>query len=100
MPALARPSGYALQYEHSRGGPAPPIGTMAILNSAGTLAQVGTESVISVAQQMAFYLSVDEAEIRFDSSDDDSCTIEVNGQWLDVAFDPITSMVIDWFPAE
>lgn len=72
---------------------------MAILKNDGTLTQVGQEPVISVAQQMAFYLSVTQDDIRFDSSGEDSCTIEVNGQRLDVFFDPVDSMVLDWFPA-
>lgn len=63
------------------------------------MVRVVAEPVISVAQQMALYLSVSQDAIRFDSSDEDSCTIEVNGEYIDVAFDPIDGMVIDWFPA-
>ena len=72
---------------------------MALLQRSADMVQVGAEPVISVAQQMAFYLSVPEGAIRFDSADDDSCTIEVKGEFIDVLFDPIDSMVIDWLPA-
>ena len=72
---------------------------MTLLQRSLDMVQVNAEPVISVAQQMAFYLSVSEDAIRFDSSDEDSCTIEVNGDFFDVAFNPIDSMVIDWFPA-
>ena len=72
---------------------------MVILQRSADMVQVGPEPVISVAQQMAFYLSVSEDAIRFDSDDDDSCTIEVNGEYIDVFFNPIDGMVIDYFPA-
>jgi hypothetical protein len=72
---------------------------MALLQRSADMIQVSAEPVISVAQQMAFYLSVSEDAIRFDSADDDSCTIEVNSEFIDVLFDPINSMVINWFPA-
>ena len=72
---------------------------MAIIKGFSGLKQVGAEPVISVAQQMAFYLSVSQDDITVDSSDEDSCTILVGGEFIDVAFNPITSMVIDWVPA-
>lgn len=72
---------------------------MVILQRSADMVQVGPEPVISVAQQMAFYLSVSEDAIRFDSAGDDSCTIEVNGEYIDVFFNPVDSMVIDYFPA-
>lgn len=72
---------------------------MALLQRSADMVQVGTEPVISVAQQMAFYLSVSEDVICFHSADDDSCTIEVNGEVLDIFFDPINSIVSNWLPA-
>jgi hypothetical protein len=69
---------------------------MALLQRSADMVQVGAEPVISVAQQMAFYLSVSEEAIRFDSADDDSCTIEVNGDFLDIFFDPTSSIVTNW----
>jgi hypothetical protein len=75
---------------------------MAILQSDATLIQVGAEPVISVAQQMAFYLSVDEASIEFISVSplDDSCTISAGGECWDVFYNPADSMVTDWITAE
>lgn len=56
---------------------------------------------ISVAQQMAFYLEVSEADLEFPDSmyGQRRCTVCAKGVWYDVSFDPIDAMVLDYFPA-
>ena len=56
-------------------------------------------TTISLGRQMAFYLGVNEDQLNFTSCDDDSCTVEVNGEAFDVYFDPIDLMVREYLPA-
>jgi len=55
--------------------------------------------VISIGRQMAFYLGVSEDQLNFTSCDDDSCTVEVNGEAFDVFFNPIDLIVWEYLPA-
>ncbi len=57
--------------------------------------------MITIAQQMAFYLGVKESDLEFPCSmfGDDSCTVCAAGQWFDVWFNPADSMVTEYLPA-
>ena len=58
-------------------------------------------ALISVSQQMASYLEVSEADLEFPDSmyGQTSCTVCAKGVWYDVFFDPIDSMVLNYWPA-
>mgnify|MGYP003346696177 CR=1 FL=1 len=91
-----------MRYHKCIGGEAlhHPIRNMAILESCPELTQVDYP-VISVARQMAFYLSVEEASIEFVSISpmDDSCTIRVGKDFWDVFYNSGDSMVTEYIPA-
>jgi len=55
---------------------------------------------LSIAAQMAFYLGVTEDAVQFLESAFSlrGCTIEVNGQWFDVYFEP-DGLVTEYLPA-
>jgi hypothetical protein len=57
---------------------------------------------ISIAQQMAVYLGAAEDALIFPESmlGLRSCTVCANGQWFDVYFNPVDSMVLEYLPAE
>ena len=56
-------------------------------------------AIISIAQQMAFYLEVSQSDLDFISCCNDSCTVEVNGKAFDVFFNPVDLMVWEYLPA-
>lgn len=60
-----------------------------------------SEPVISISQQMAFYLGVPEDTIEFPDTmfGVDCCTIKIKNEWYDVYFSPVDQMVKEYLPS-